>query len=48
MRHLKKTDGATYFRQRPDLLFVFNVSIFNFDDGRESHFQQFKIHKNGT
>jgi len=48
MCHLKKMDGATYFRQRPDPLFVFNVSIFNFDDGWNRIFNQFKIHENAT
>jgi hypothetical protein len=27
---------------------VFNMSIFNFDDGWNRIFSQFKIHENGT
>jgi hypothetical protein len=36
-------------RQRMrDPLLVFNMSIFNFDDGWNRIFSQFKIHENGT
>ena len=31
-----------------DPLLVFNMSIFNFDDGWNRIFSQFKIHENGT
>jgi len=30
-----------------DPLLVFNMSIFNFDDGWNRIFSQFKIHENG-
>ena len=35
-------------RRMRDPLLVFNMSIFNFDDGWNRVFSQFKIHENGT
>ena len=35
-------------RRMRDPLLVFNMSIFNFDDGWNRLFSQFKIHENGT
>lgn len=35
-------------RRMRDPLLVFNMSIFNFDDGWNRIFTQFKIHENGT
>jgi hypothetical protein len=35
-------------RRTRDPLFVFNMSIFNFDGGWNRIFSQFKIHENGT
>ncbi len=35
-------------RRMRDPLLVFNMSIFNFDDGWNRIFSQFKIHENGT
>jgi len=44
--HLKKHGWRDLFRHRPDPLVVFNMSIFNFDDGWNRIFNQFKIHEN--
>jgi hypothetical protein len=35
-------------RRMRDPLLVFNMSIFNFDDGWNRIFSQFKIHENGA
>lgn len=35
-------------RRMRDPLLVFNMSIFNFDDGWNRIFTQFKIHEDGT
>jgi len=35
-------------RRMRDPILVFNMSIFNFDDGWNRIFSQFKIHENGT
>ena len=35
-------------RRMRDPLLVFNMSIFNFDDGWNRIFTQLKIHENGT
>ena len=44
-------DARDMFRHRRrmrDPLLVFNMSIFNFDDGWNRIFSQFKIHENGA
>ena len=48
-RHLAKWREMFQRRRRMrDPLLVFNMSIFNFDDGWNRIFTQFKIHENGT
>ena len=49
-RHLadKWRDMFQRRRRMRDPLLVFNMSIFNFDDGWNRIFTQFKIHENGT
>jgi len=49
-RHLAHKWREMFRRRRRmrDPLLVFNMSIFNFDDGWNRIFTQFKIHENGT
>jgi hypothetical protein len=48
--HFSHTDGEKGFSgpMNARSLLVFNMAIFNFDDGWNRIFNQFKIHENGT